>query len=124
MTLKWIAKLSTKRLQQMVIAFVKLHIITLSVSPKSIISGTTEPIVVIKMAPIGTRTQNCFSLVRRSAGLSIPGRDCAVYLFVHCAHFIALSMSFHWTLSLIMYVTSSFPNFRVHNFIINAAMTA
>ena len=27
------------------------------------------------MAPIGTRTQNCFSRVRRSAGLSIAGRD-------------------------------------------------
>ena len=42
------------------------------------------------MAPIGTRTQNCFSRVSRSAGLSIPGPAgtliiiCrAVYLFVH-----------------------------------------
>ena len=41
----------------------------------------------VKIAPIGTRTQNCFSRVRRSAGLSIPGRDTyyivcrAVYLF-------------------------------------------
>ena len=31
--------------------------------------------VVVKMAPIGTQTRNCFSRVRRSAGLSIPGRD-------------------------------------------------
>ena len=51
-----------------------------------------------KMAPIGTRTRNCFSRVMRSAGLSIPGRECrAAYLFVHCAHFLALSMSFHYT---------------------------
>ena len=59
------------------------------------------------MAPIGTRTQNCFSRVRRSAGLSIPGPAgtliiCrTVYLFVHCAHYIALSMhGVSWTLIL------------------------
>ena len=48
--------------------------------------------VVIKMAPIGTLTQNCFSRVRRSAGLSIPGWDtyymsCSVFI---CA--IALTL--------------------------------
>ena len=62
--------------------------------------ATPKRRVVIKMVPIGTRTQNCFSQIRRSAGLSIPGRDTywcrAVYLFVHCSHFIALSMQFHY----------------------------
>ena len=41
--------------------------------------------VIVKMAPIGTQTPNCFSRVRRSAGLSIPGRDtdclsCSVFI--------------------------------------------
>ena len=39
----------------------------------------------VKIAPFGTRTRNCFSLVRRSAGLSIPGGDpdcmsCSVFI--------------------------------------------
>ena len=68
-------------------------------------SHNTSYRVVVKMAPIGTLAQNCFSRVRRSAGLSFPGRDTysyytnvcrAVYLFLHCARFIALSMSFHY----------------------------
>ena len=55
------------------------------------------------MAPIGTRIRNCFSRVRRSAGVSIPGQDTdctvcrAVYLFVHCALFIALLNLFHYS---------------------------
>ena len=37
------------------------------------------------MAPIGTQTLNCFSRVRRAAGLPIPGRDtdcmsCSVFI--------------------------------------------
>ena len=47
--------------------------------------------VVVKMAPIGTRTQNCFSLVRRSVGLSIPGRDT---YYMSCSVFICALRSF------------------------------
>ena len=62
------------------------------------------------MATIGTRTQNCFSRVWRSGELKIGALAAcpfpagtliicrAIYLFVHCAHFIALSMSFHYTI--------------------------
>ena len=34
-----------------------------------------KTILEVKMAPIGTRTRNCFSRVGRFAGLSISGRD-------------------------------------------------
>ena len=56
--------------------------------------------VVVKIAPMGTRTRICNSRVRRSAGLSIPGRNtyymsCSVFI-LHCAYSIALSMSFHY----------------------------
>ena len=50
--------------------------------------------VVVKMAP---RTQNCFSRVRRSAGLSIPGRDtdymsCSVFICTLCSLYSALNV--------------------------------
>ena len=45
----------------------------------------------VKIAPLRTRTRDCISRVRRSAGLSIPGRDiyymsCSAFIFVplHC----------------------------------------
>ena len=67
----------------------------------------THSSVVVKFAPIGTRTQNFHSRVRRFAGLSIPGRAGTLilcravypYLSVHCAYFIALSIPFHSNLS-------------------------
>ena len=46
----------------------------------------------VKIAPIGTRTRNCFSLVRRSAGLSIPGRDTD---FMSCSVFICALRSLY-----------------------------
>ena len=53
--------------------------------------------VVVKIATIGTQTQNFHPRVRRSAGLSFPGRDidfmsCSVFI---CALRIALSIPFH-----------------------------
>ena len=54
-------------------------------------------IVVVKMTPIGTRTRNCFSRVRRSAGLSVPGRDtyymsCSVFIFPWRSLYSALNV--------------------------------
>ena len=53
---------------------------------------------------------DCLSRVRRSAGLSIPGRDIynsrAVYLFVHCAHIIALSIPFHYFTGSMTYLSA------------------
>ena len=61
--------------------------------------------VVIKMAPIGTRTQNCFSRARRSAGpdtyymsRSIPGRDT---YYMSCSVFICALRSLYSTLNVI-----------------------
>ena len=42
------------------------------------------------MALNGTRTQNCFSLVRGFAGLSIPGRDT---YYMSCSLFICALLS-------------------------------
>ena len=53
--------------------------------------------VALKMAPIGTRTRNCLSRIRRSAGLSIPGRDtyymsCSVFNFALRSLYSALNV--------------------------------
>ena len=50
------------------------------------------------MAPIRTQTRNCFSRVRRSAGLSIPGRDtyymlCSVFICALRSLYSALNVS-------------------------------
>ena len=57
-------------------------------------------IVVVKMAPIGTRTRNCFSRVRRSAGLSIPGWDtdylsCSVFIWALRSLYSALNVIYN-----------------------------
>ena len=49
------------------------------------------------MAPIGTRTRNCFFRVRRSAGLSISGWDtyymsCSVFSFALRSLYSALNV--------------------------------
>ena len=45
------------------------------------------------MAPIGTRTQNCFSRVRCSAGLSVPSRNTDYTYVVQCIYLcIALTL--------------------------------
>ena len=68
------------------------------------------------MAPIGTQTQNCFSRVRSSAGLSIPGRDTyynlcrVVYLFVHCALNVIFHFNSHKNLK---YFPKFFQNFKI-----------
>ena len=55
-------------------------------------------IVVVKMAPIGTLTRNCFSRVRRSAGLSIPGRDT---FYMSCSVFVCALRSLYSALNVI-----------------------
>ena len=56
--------------------------------------------VVVKIAPIGTRTRNCFSRVRRSAGLSNPGRDTYEY-YMSCSVFICALRSLYSALNVI-----------------------
>ena len=46
------------------------------------------------VAPIGTQTRNCFSRVRRSAGLSIPGRETD---YMSCSVFICALRSLYST---------------------------
>ena len=53
--------------------------------------------VVVKVAPIGTRTRFFHSRVRRFAGLSIPGRDidfmsCSVFICALCSLYSALNL--------------------------------
>ena len=61
------------------------------------------------MAPIGTRTQNCFSRVRRSAGLSIPGRDT---YYMSCSVFICAYRSLYSALNVIPFqLVRIFNNF-------------
>ena len=60
------------------------------------------PYVVIKMEPIGTRTRNCFSRVRRSACLSIPGRDTYVVQCIYLCIALTLQRSQCHSITLIM----------------------
>ena len=53
-------------------------------------------IEIVKIASIGTRTRNCQSRVRRSAGLSIPGRDTD---FMSCSVFICQLRSIYSALN-------------------------
>ena len=50
--------------------------------------------VIVKIAPIGTRTQNCHAL----PGLSIPGRDT---YYMPCSVFICALRSFYSALNVI-----------------------
>ena len=49
--------------------------------------------VVVKMAPIGTRTQNCFFRVRRSAGLSIPGWNTYYLVYVVQCIYLCIALT-------------------------------
>ena len=70
-------------------------------------------VVVVKIAPIGTRTRNFHSRVRRSAGLSIPGRDID---FMSCSVFICALRSFYSALNSIS-LPSPLPKQCPHCFV-------
>ena len=54
----------------------------------------TRYYVVVKVAPIWTRTRNFHSRVRRFAGLSIPGRDID---FISCSVFMCIALTIQRT---------------------------
>ena len=73
----------------------KIILVLIIIIPSKIIlkrlTGLVQNCVVVKIAHIGTRTRICHSRVRRSAGLSIPGRD--TYYVVQCIYLsIALTL--------------------------------
>ena len=77
--------------------FVICRMDSLAITPIRLVANLTN-----KNCAYRDSNSDCLSRARRSADLSIPGRDTyyklcrAVYLFMHCAH-IALSIPFHYT---------------------------
>ena len=61
--------------------------------------------VVVKIAPIGTRTRICHSRVRRSAGLSIPGQD--IYFMSYSVFTCALRSLYSALNSIPLHISTS-----------------
>ena len=121
-SVNWIQKDSsrTKRLRTLCYWFgsvwssgsmIQAHCCNFIQSPQSTPNPFFHTIVVVKMAPIGTRTRNCFSRVRRSAGLSISGRDT---YYILCSVFNALTLYRTQCRSITLLIRVHYTNYSTH----------
>ena len=93
-TLRRLRQLLT-RLEASLFVFSRLSVLQLRLRHRY---GSANDFVVGTIAPIETRTRNCLSQVRRSAGLSIPGLDTD---YMSCSVFICALRSLYSALNVI-----------------------